>query len=223
MPYLHINMCRYGQSRPRRVVDLKVTLHPLSAVTLCNMSKTDSHTWADIRSSFKDDQRRLIARTALELLMESGSAALTMSALADRAGMSRQTLYRYFPDLDHVLEASVEDFPAMDQQFRAMILTDPDPRTQLHLTVDVLIDATTHGGMTADELLAALPPGARDAVRAHQRRTEQLVADILTSLRGETTYDGTPTDDAALILGLVSAATDETRERTHDLIDRIIT
>lgn len=192
-------------------------------VTLCTMPKTDSHTWEDARASFKDDERRRIAQAALTLLMESGSAALTMSALADRAGISRQTLYRYFPDLDHVLEASVADFPAMDEQFRSVILSDPNPRTQLHQAVDALIDVTAHGGMTADELLAALPPGARDAVRAHQRRTRQLVADILTSLSSATTYDGIPAMDAALILGLVSAATDETRERTHDLIDRIIT
>ena len=155
--------------------------------------------------------------------MESGSAALTMSALADRAGVSRQTLYRYFPDLDHVLEASVADFPAMDGQFRTAILSEGDPRSQVHRAVDAVIDASAHGGLTADELLAALPPAARDAIRAHQHRTEQLIADILTSLSTETTYDGIPTVDAALILGLVSAATEETRERTHIVIDRIIT
>lgn len=189
------------------------------------MSTTDRNSWDAARSSFRDDQRRHIAQTALQMLMESGSAALTMSALADQAGISRQTLYRYFPDLDQVLEASVADLPAMDEAFRASILSEGDPRVQVHRATDALIDASAHGGMAAEELLAALPPGAREAVRAHQRRTEQLVSDILASLSAEetSTYDGVPAVDAALILGLVSAATDQSRERTHTLVDRIIT
>jgi len=189
------------------------------------MPKTDRHTWDEARSSFKGDQRRHIAQTALELLMESGGAALTMSALADRAGISRQTLYRYFPDLDQVLEASVAGLPEMDEAFRASIVSEGDPRVQLHRATDALIDASAHGGMTAGELLAALPPGAREAVRGHQRRNEQLVSDILACLSADetSTYDGVPEVDAALILGLVSAATGTLRERTHILIDRIIT
>lgn len=187
------------------------------------MPATDSPTWDEARSSFKDEQRRRIAQTALELLMEFGSAALTMSALAERAGISRQTLYRYFPDLDSVLEASVADFPAMDEAFRMTILSESDPEAQLHRAVDALIDAAGHSGLSADEFLAALPPGARKAVQAHQRRTEQLLADILTSLGSHSRYDGLPAVDAALILGLVSAATEESRGRTHLIIDRIIT
>lgn len=197
----------------------------LEGVTLCNMPTTKRQSWADARASFKRDQRQAIAMAAMELLVEGGSAGLTMSTLAERADISRQTLYRYFPDMASVLAASVEGIEAADAELGSWVLEVSDPREQLHRCVDALIDAGSQHAGSVEELMAALPPQAREALHAHERRTVQLIAKVLQSLRDQKPrgYDGDPDLDAPLILGLISAASEPARQRTHDLIDHLTT
>lgn len=45
------------------------------------------------------DTRRRIVEAAIELHREIGPARTSVSAIADRAGVQRQTYYRHFPDL----------------------------------------------------------------------------------------------------------------------------
>lgn len=45
------------------------------------------------------DTRRRIVEAAIELHQELGPAHTSVSAIADRAGVQRQTYYRHFPDL----------------------------------------------------------------------------------------------------------------------------
>ncbi|HLZ24669.1 MAG TPA: TetR/AcrR family transcriptional regulator [Ktedonobacterales bacterium] len=45
------------------------------------------------------DTRRRIVEAAIELHQELGPARTSVSAIADRAGVQRQTYYRHFPDL----------------------------------------------------------------------------------------------------------------------------
>ena len=188
------------------------------------MQDTERNSWENARSSFKEEQRRSIVGAALALLMEEGAPGLTMAGLADRAGISRQTLYRYFPDLDSVLAASVDGLAEADAQFRESILRDGEPRDQLHRAIDALIDAAAHGSGRLDEFLAALPPEARAAFQAHRRRTMNLLGDILSTARSQrhSTYRGDPTVDAELILGLVSASDQPPRERIHHIVDFIL-
>lgn len=189
------------------------------------MSATERHPWSQARSSYKDDQRRLIAETAFGILLEGGASGLTMASLADRAGISRQTLYRYFPDLDSVLIASVDGLIEADAAFREVILSKEDPHDQIHYAIDALIDATQHDGARIDEFLAALPPDARSGIEDHRTRTIALIGEILSRLkrRRHQLYDGDPLIDAELILGLVSAADDRSRARTHHIVDVILT
>jgi AcrR family transcriptional regulator len=58
---------------------------------------------------------RMVA-AARELLTEAGPAGLTYSVLAERAGVTRQTLYRHWPTrsgllVDLILEGSTGDYP----------------------------------------------------------------------------------------------------------------
>ncbi len=51
----------------------------------------------------QDDRRRMIVNAASELIEEQGVLALSMRAVADRAGITRVWLYNYFPDVDAVM------------------------------------------------------------------------------------------------------------------------
>jgi AcrR family transcriptional regulator len=51
------------------------------------------------RAELVADTRRRIVEAAIELHQEIGPARTSVSAIADRAGVQRQTYYRHFPDL----------------------------------------------------------------------------------------------------------------------------
>lgn len=187
------------------------------------MPMTERHTWSDVRSSFREDQRQAIVLAALELLMEGGSADLSMSMVAERSGISRQTLYRYFPDLNSILAASTEGLASADEALRAWVLAADSPHAQLHRFVDGLIDAAKQHHGSIEEFLAALPPEAREGVRAHHTRTVALLAEILTAVGSDPTsaYAGDPGSDSPLLLGLISAADASSRERVHQLMRQL--
>lgn len=57
------------------------------------------------RALTRDQQarRERLVRAALELAAEGGYASVTMHDVADRAGVARATVYRYFTSKDHLL------------------------------------------------------------------------------------------------------------------------
>ena len=54
----------------------------------------------------KDDRKKALLHSAAELVEEAGWGVLNMSALADRAGVSRQLVYQHFPNLESLLGAT---------------------------------------------------------------------------------------------------------------------
>lgn len=65
--------------------------------------------WSDSLTEHKQRQRQHIVQAAGQLIADRGAGELTMSALARRAGISRATLYHYFPDVERVIAAVVAD------------------------------------------------------------------------------------------------------------------
>ena len=53
----------------------------------------------------RDMRRASLLAAARDLLREGGSSALTMGALASATGLSRPTVYEYFPSTDAVIAA----------------------------------------------------------------------------------------------------------------------
>jgi AcrR family transcriptional regulator len=80
------------------------------------------------------------ARTAVlhavdDLLVEVGYAALTMKGIAERAGVGRQTVYRWWSNKAEVLyEASV-----IDAQQELSVPRSGEPRTDLEAYLDALV------------------------------------------------------------------------------------
>lgn len=62
------------------------------------------------RHGRSEDARRSILEAADDLLVEQGFARLTMEGIAERAGVAKQTIYRWWPSKVAVLlEAFIED------------------------------------------------------------------------------------------------------------------
>jgi AcrR family transcriptional regulator len=64
--------------------------------------------WRDTLETHKARYRERIIDAAIELVAEEGVAKASMAALAQRAGIGRATVYKYFPDVEHALLAHVE-------------------------------------------------------------------------------------------------------------------
>lgn len=180
--------------------------------------------WADLTEAYRTGQRENIAQTAMALLIEGGGAGLSMSALAQAAGISRPTLYRYYPDMESVLIGVAGLFSQHDESFAAEIMAEADPRQQLRAFIDAVTDPTAHGHLSAVELEAALPPEGRKLLHAHEDRARGLLADILRrGIRaGIFSSEIDPDTDARLIFGLTQQAQPDSIERVHVLVDTLV-
>ncbi|MQY30473.1 TetR/AcrR family transcriptional regulator [Nocardia aurantia] len=61
--------------------------------------------WNDTIASHRSQVRDAILDTTAALVFEHGLRAVTMAQIAERAGIGRATLYKYFPDVDAILHA----------------------------------------------------------------------------------------------------------------------
>lgn len=89
-----------------------VSRHHVSIKTLCLDQSGNSRYEHDVPRIWNDtieEHRRAVHDAVLDaaeaLVHESGLTGVTMSALAQRAGIGRATLYKYFADVDAVIVA----------------------------------------------------------------------------------------------------------------------
>ena len=61
--------------------------------------------WSETVDAHRQAVSDAILDATATLVLEGGLAAATMSAIAERSGIGRATLYKYFPDIDAILTA----------------------------------------------------------------------------------------------------------------------
>lgn len=64
--------------------------------------------WSDTIETHRREVRETILKTALGLVAEHGLRSVTMSQIAEQAGIGRATLYKYFSDVEEILVAGHE-------------------------------------------------------------------------------------------------------------------
>jgi AcrR family transcriptional regulator len=88
------------------------------------------------RAQLQQETRRRIAEAALELHSSVGPAKTTISAIAEKAGVQRQTFYRHFPDELSLFRAcsslDLSENPPPDPDSWAPIV-DPEERLRVAL------------------------------------------------------------------------------------------
>jgi AcrR family transcriptional regulator len=133
-------------------------------------------TWDESVESYRREQAERILAAAVELIAERGVAGLSMSGLAEAAGVARQTLYNYFGDLAAVIGALGERqaeqlFQGITEQIeRAGTATE-----KVAEYVRLVVGHAVHGpGWTGTA--AAM---AHEMAGEHMRRVDDLLAEIL--------------------------------------------
>lgn len=104
------------------------------------------------------DLRAVITAAAVELVNEQGLTAVAMSHVAERAGITRATLYKYFPDVRAILEAYQEQ--------------------QVAQNLAALVAARNEGNCPRDRLASMLEAFA---LMVHRQHTAELAVFLNSS------------------------------------------
>ena len=96
--------------------------------------------WDSAVTNYKSNQQARIINTLAELILEDGLVGLNMAKLARSSGLSRQTLYNYFPDIESVLINYVNKKSMyLDTQIRELLSIIDDPSEKLDAFVGGLV------------------------------------------------------------------------------------
>jgi len=169
-----------------------------------------------------EEARTAVLRAVDDLLVEEGYAGVTMKGIAQRAGVGRQTVYRWWSTPAQILlEACVAD---AQQELRSPPEPDAHRQLVLHLRLLAAFLRHSHAGAAYLALLGAaqhddlvrdlvrtadiLAPSARECLLRVAARTGLALADHLdlhvAELVGPTVYavlSGAPVPDAERLAG----------------------
>jgi AcrR family transcriptional regulator len=152
--------------------------------------------WADTIDTHRRQVNDAILDATAELVAERGPLSVAMSAIAERAGIGRATLYKYFPDVESILVAWHErDFAGHRHRLEA--LRDADDVTLEDLVDFVREQRQHHPHARGADVLGALAQtlaGADAVAPAIEPEIVGVLAGLLTRLsgRGEVRDDHDP-------------------------------
>jgi AcrR family transcriptional regulator len=166
--------------------------------------------WTDTIETHRQEVRDAVLDTAGRLITDNGLLAVTMSRVAEEAGIGRATLYKYFPDVESILlawherqvAAHLEELIEVRDQDEA-----GDPIHRLHAVLEkyALITNESHRHRN-DELATSIH---RDSHVSHaEQHLRQLVEDLLcdAAKSGAVRNDVPPDELAVFCLHALAAA-----------------
>lgn len=162
--------------------------------------------WNDTIEAHRQAVREATLDTTAALVAEHGPASVTMSQIAERTGIGRATLYKYFPDVETILLAWHERQVTRHLGHLAEIRDqggDPGDRLQAVLKAYALL---RNQGNHDDDMAAFLHHG--DHVTQAQRHLLGFITDLLAEAvrSGHVRDDVEPGELAGYCLHALNAA-----------------
>jgi AcrR family transcriptional regulator len=164
--------------------------------------------WTETVESHRREVRDAILESTATLVARHGLLSVTMSQIAEGAGIGRATLYKYFSDVEAILRAWHERQITAHLEHLAEVRNRPGtPRERLEAVLEAyaLISHEAHGHH--DRELAAFLHRDKRVPRA-QRQLHRLIRDLLAegAATGELRGDIPPEELASYCLHAVAAA-----------------
>ena len=136
-----------------------------------------------LRERKKADTRTRLSVAAVELLVAEGAEGATVSAIAERAGVSARTFHNYFAHREdafvHFLHEQIAEWVQMVEHSPA----DVSPIAALHRTIRELYSRSTEDIDAAENLLLAGEQiGLLLSAEARTSVTEQLLEPLYTAV-----------------------------------------
>ncbi len=163
--------------------------------------------WSETIGAHRQAVQEAILDTTAALVAEHGLTAVTMSAIAEKTGIGRATLYKYFPDVETVLSAWHERHVAGHLEHLAELRDQAGtPGERLEAVLEAYALISHHRDHHGDEL-AALRHRGEHVARAEQQLID-LIRDLLTEVAetGELRKDVAPDELAKYCLHALAAA-----------------
>jgi AcrR family transcriptional regulator len=148
-------------------------------------------------------RRQQLVGAALELAVEGGVEAVTISAVAKRAGISRASVYEYFSSsADLITDLIVEEMDLYSDRLNKAIKNSDDPYLQIELWIREALQYIADGRhLVVKSLSTITPPEFRqEEVKAGHRK---LMATFITPLSKLGLAD--PRGAAALLQSTIDA------------------
>ena len=164
--------------------------------------------WAQTIDGHRREVRQAILEATAALVAEHGLLSVTMSQIADKAGIGRATLYKYFPDIGAILHAwherEINGHLAQLAEHRDKA-GDASSRIEAVLQAYALISHQTHAHHQSD--LAAFLHRS-DALAPAQQQLRDMIRDLLVAgaEAGVVRNDVTPDELASYCLNAISGA-----------------
>jgi AcrR family transcriptional regulator len=163
--------------------------------------------WTDTVEEHRQAVRQATLDATARLVTERGLTSVTMSAVAQEAGIGRATLYKYFPDLDAILAAWHERQVGDHLQQLARVRDQASPAQRLEAVLTAYAQLISHREHDTD--VAAALHGGPHVARAHQHLAGLLAALLADEVQaGRVRSDVPPGELAGYCLHALSAATD---------------
>lgn len=163
--------------------------------------------WTETVEDHRREVRRAILDAAWDLVAEHGLTSVTMSQVAERAGIGRATLYKYFPDIATILQAWHERHVADHLEHLAEVRDlHHDPGERLTAVLHAYARIAQQRGHGSSDVVALLHRDEHvDKAQLHlQILIRDLLADAAAS--GAVRNDVTPDELAIYCVGALGAA-----------------
>jgi len=161
--------------------------------------------WTDTIDAHRHAVRDAILRTTACLVHAHGASGVSMSRIAEQAGIGRATLYQYFPDVEAILTAWHERL--VGEHLQQLIAVRDQASTPTARLASVLSHYAEISHQQRDTELAALLHRGDHVVRAeHQLRA--LIRDLIAegADNGELRADIAPDELANYCMHALTAA-----------------
>lgn len=176
--------------------------------------------WSNTIESHRRQVREAIMDNAAELVFERGLRAVTMVQIAERAGIGRATLYKYFADVDAILHAwHARQIDEHMRQLNEIRDAEGDSRDRLRAVLTRYGHNRRQAGSHDAELMRVLHPVEQFADA--QSRLRDVLGQLITEAveAGQLRDDVDPTELAAYCLHALAGAASLSSDAA---IDRLV-
>ena len=177
--------------------------------------------WNETIESHRRDVRDAVMDTAAALVFEHGLRGVTMAQIAERVGIGRATLYKYFSDVDAILHAwHARQVDGHLRELREIHDGAGDPADRLTLALVAYARIVQQTRSHDTELVKFLHPDQQvhDAQRELHDMVAQLISDAADA--GHLRADVDASELAGYCLHALSAAASLT---TDEALERLVT
>lgn len=172
-----------------------------------------------VRERKRAETFRRIHEAAVELTLRDGLAAATVSAIAERAGISRRTFFNYFASKEDAV-LGVQEPRIPPKALETFLTRNDDDRLGKALQLTMATMATI-GPRASPELrrIVAAHPELVDSIRAHRVATQDLLMSVLSERLADDPAAPTTSDTARALLLLAGAVLRFAYHDDPDLLD----